>query len=83
MDIYSNSILIGVIFVVTDCLLVYQSGSTGTTSGGPVVKAVDGKYEVIGLHRGGLTIRYNCATKFSDILLQMSGKNCKGSKCKD
>jgi len=53
MDIYSTSILIGVIFVATDCLLVYQSGSTGTTSGGPVVKAVDGKYEVVGLHRGG------------------------------
>jgi len=44
------------------------------------VKAVEGKYEVVGLHRGGLTSRYNCATKFSDILLNISGKNYKGSK---
>jgi len=55
-------------------LLIYECGSRWDTSGGPILKAVDGKFEAVGLHRGGFDARRNCGTIFSDILKNISGK---------
>jgi len=49
------------------------------SSGGPVLNAVDGKFEVVGLHRGGFNAGHCCGTKFSDILQNISGKVYKAS----
>ncbi|XP_065891738.1 uncharacterized protein [Dysidea avara] len=56
------------------CLLIYECGSSWTTSDGVVVKAVDGNFEVVGLHRGKLDVMFNCGTILKDILKSISGK---------
>jgi len=52
--------------------LVYEAGKSSSICGGLVLKAVEGKFVPVGLHRGGLNGDYSCGTKISDIL---SGKN--------
>ncbi|XP_065891776.1 uncharacterized protein [Dysidea avara] len=56
------------------CLLIYKCGLRQSTSGGLVVKAVDGNFEVVGLHRGKFDKGFNCGTTFKDITKCISGK---------
>ena len=39
-----------------------------------MVKAVDGNFEVVGLHRGKFDKGFNCGTTFKDITKCISGK---------
>jgi len=60
--------------------MIYKSGSKSYSSSGPVLKAVDGNYSVVGLHRGGFYNKYNCATKIADMVKSIAGKDYKASK---
>ena len=62
-----------------DCLLVYESGSKYHLSGGPILKALNGDLEIVGLHRGGFDGDYCCGTQFKEILKSISGKDYKPS----
>jgi len=63
------------------CLLIYASGSKSYMSSGPILKAIDGNYLVVGLHCGGIDQdTNNRGTKFSNILQNIAGKNYSTSK---
>jgi len=42
--------------------------------GGAVLKAVNGKFEVVGLHRRKINSDYHCGTKIKNILEYTPGK---------
>ena len=60
--------------VVTEHFLLYESETTHGSSGGPILKATKGGLEIVGLHRGGYEGHYNYGSKFTEILLSLSGK---------
>jgi len=58
----------------TESLLIYSSETAGGSSGGPILKAVDGKLKIVGIHRGGLEGQFNVGSKLDDILQSISGR---------
>jgi len=54
-------------------LLLYVCETEEGSSGGLILKATNGKFEIVGLHRGGCENHYNFGSKFSAILDSISG----------
>ena len=61
-------------YTFTEYLLLYECETAHGSSGGPILKATKGRLEIVGLHRGGCEDHYNYGSKFSEILLSISGK---------
>ena len=57
-------------------MLIYRSGTDPGSSGGPILKLVNGDFVIVGLHRGGYRDNwdgndakgFNYGTLFSDII---------------
>ena len=49
-------------------LLLYDCETYGGSSGSPVVKVVNGKLQVVGLHRGIIENKYNFGSLLTAIL---------------
>ena len=57
-------------FLNTDLYLYYSSATERGSSGSPIVKEVNGKLRVIGLHRAG-DKEHNWGSLFSEIIYYM------------
>ena len=54
--------------------MIYQGYTWSKIRGGPVLKAVDGNFVAVGIHRGKFCEHYCCGTKIRDILESISRK---------
>ena len=70
------------IILNTDCFLVYESGTLQGSSGSPVLKEVNDKLRLVGLHREGhdKEPKFNLGSLFCDIVHQL--KNEELERCK-
>ena len=48
--------------------MLYDCQTYGGSSGSPVVKVVNGKLQVVGVHRGVIENTYNCGSLLTAIL---------------
>jgi len=60
--------------MLTEYFLLYECETAQGSSGGPILKATKDGLEIVGLHRGGYEDHYNYGSKFTEILLSISGK---------
>ena len=59
--------------------MLYDCKTFEASSGSPVLKEVNGKLQVVGIHRGPLReTYYNSSTHFSDILNYIDSNDKKG-----
>ena len=62
-----------------DFLMFYDCKTFSASSGSPVLKEVDGKLQVVAIHRGFLNgTYYNLSTRFSDVLNYVGSNDKKG-----
>ena len=80
--VYTYALTLNVQFLNTDIYLYYSSATECGSSGSPIVKEVNGKLRVVGLHRAG-DEEHNWSSLFSEIINHMQGKDLKSSKLKE
>ena len=63
--------------------MVYEGGTKPGSSGSPIMKEVDGRLRVVGLHRSGYENKkpcFNAGSLFSEILHNLNGKELQPSE---
>ena len=75
-SLYAHSCLS---FMCIEFLMLYDCKTFHASSGSPVLKVVDGKLQVVAIHRGFLHgTYYNLSSRFSDVLNYISSTDNKG-----